>query len=80
MAANAVSLYDPAGENSVWSAPQSATNAKLKIILPLKISRASAEDIQNRFFPATAISEGSLWAISMILTKNPRKNWMVILK
>ena len=28
-AANAVSLYDPFRENSVWSAPQSATNAKL---------------------------------------------------
>ena len=54
MAANAVSLYDPSRENSVWSGPQAATNAKLKIILPLKISRAAAEDIQNRFFSANA--------------------------
>ena len=28
-AANAVCRYDPSRENSVWSAPQSATNAKL---------------------------------------------------
>ena len=27
--ANAVCRYDPSRENSVWSAPQSATNAKL---------------------------------------------------
>ena len=39
-AANAVSLYDPSRENSVWSAPQSATNAKLKIIFPLNMARA----------------------------------------
>jgi len=28
-AANAVFLYDPSCENSVWSGPQAATNAKL---------------------------------------------------
>ena len=28
-AANAVSRYDPSRENSVWSGPQAATNAKL---------------------------------------------------
>jgi len=28
-AASAASLYAPSRENSVWSAPQSATNAKL---------------------------------------------------
>ena len=38
-AANAVFRYDPSRENSVWSAPQSATNAKLKIILPLNMPR-----------------------------------------
>ena len=37
---SAVSLYDPSRENSVWSAPQSATNAKFKIFFPLKMARA----------------------------------------
>ena len=27
-AANAISLHDPSRENSVWSGPQAATNAK----------------------------------------------------
>ena len=49
-AANAVCLHDPSRENSVWSAPQSATNAKLKIILPLIMVRAPAETIFNPFF------------------------------
>ena len=47
-AAAAVSRYDPSRENSVWSAPQSATNAKYKIILPLNMARAQAEAILNR--------------------------------
>ena len=38
----------PLRENSVWSAPQSATNAKFKIIFPLKMARAQAEAILNR--------------------------------
>ena len=39
-AAAAVSRHDSSRENSVWSAPQSATNAKFKIFFPLKMARA----------------------------------------
>ena len=49
MALNAVSLYDPTRENSVWSAPQSATNAKLKIILPLNMARAQRKPFSILF-------------------------------
>ena len=45
-AAPAVSLYDPFCENSVWSAPQSATNAKYQIILPLNMARAQRKPFQ----------------------------------
>ena len=45
-AAAAVSRYDPSRENSVWSAPQSATNAKLKIILPLNMPRVKRRAFQ----------------------------------
>jgi hypothetical protein len=41
----------PSRENSVWSAPQSATNAKFKIFFPLNMARAQAEAIQNRPAP-----------------------------
>jgi len=60
--------------------PAGRDKREIKIILPLKISRASAEDIQNRFFSANAQAGTLLWALSMIPTKNRRKNWMVILK
>ena len=45
-AANAVFRYDPSRENSVWSAPQSATNAKFKIIFPLNMARAKRKPFQ----------------------------------
>ena len=44
-------LYDPSREKSVCRAPQSATNAKLKIIFPLIMRKANAERISNRFLP-----------------------------
>ena len=55
-AAAAVSRYDPSRENSVWSAPQSATNAKLKIILPLNMPR-----VQQRRPPPMAETGRSCW-------------------
>ena len=51
-------------EKSVWSAPQSATNAKLKIIIPLKMPRAQAEGIPNHFLyqkARRALLHGGLW-------------------
>ena len=51
-AANAIFLYDPSRENSVWSAPQSATNAKFKIFFPLIMRKANAARIPNRLFAA----------------------------
>ena len=47
-AANAVFLYDPSRENSVWSAPQSATNAKFKIIFPLNMASNDDDRRQRR--------------------------------
>ena len=51
-AAAAACLYDPSRENSVWSAPQSATNAKFKIFFPLIMRKANAARIPNRLFAA----------------------------
>ncbi|MDR3768864.1 MAG: hypothetical protein Q3X99_06100, partial [Faecalibacterium sp.] len=52
----AVSSYDPTRENSVWSAPQSATNAKLKIIFPLNMPK-----VQQQRPPPVAETGRSCW-------------------
>ena len=51
---SAVSRYDPSRENSVWSAPQSATNAKFKIFFPLKMARAKRKPFKIVSAPQTA--------------------------
>ena len=53
-AAAAVSRHDPSRENSVWSAPQSATNAKFKIFFPLKMARAKRKPFKIVSAPQTA--------------------------
>ena len=56
----------PSCEKSVWSAPQSAINAKLKIIIPLKMPKAQAEGTPNHFHSGCkkarrALLHGGLW-------------------
>ena len=61
---NAFFRHSPSREKSVWSAPQSATNAKLKMIFPLKMPRAQAEGISNHFLykkARRALLHGGLW-------------------
>ena len=75
-AANAIFLYDPSRENSVWSAPQSATNAKFKIFFPLIMRKANAARIPNRLFAARNVQPFPLFHPPKV--KNPaekRSRW-----